>query len=125
MVRHPAATRIARVGLTLLGAALLPLACRPPSCTKWDAERDPPRGSPGNSELVDMRTAISVCRRDLQPPGICAQRTAHGASRIVALRDSRRPGLAAASGQSRWPPGRRSRGAALTLTLNTAGPRRR
>ena len=46
----------------------------------------------------------------------------HGALRVVALRDSRRPGLVAASGQTRWPPARRSRGAALTLTLNTAGP---
>ena len=60
-----------------------------------------------------MITRISL---DLRPEH------GHGALRIVALRDSRRPDLMAASGQTRWPPTRRSRGAALTLTLNTAGP---
>ena len=44
-----------------------------------------------------------------------AQRTAYGALRIVALRDSRRSGLAAASGQTWWPPaGRVSRRRAHT-----------
>ena len=49
-------------------------------------------GDPGTHSVTPIRSA---------------QRTAHGALRIVALRDSRRPGLTAASGQTRWPPARR------------------
>ena len=40
----------------------------------------------------------------------------------VIIRDGYGPDSMAASAQSRWPPTRRSRGAALTLTLNAAGP---
>jgi len=72
----------------------------------------------------DLRTATDDADTVTTAPDSAGLRPAHGhgALRVVALRDSRRPGLVAASGQTRWPPARRSRGAALTLTLNTAGP---
>ena len=60
-------------------------------------------------ELDDMNAVITAGRPSWRHEysAICAQRTAYGALRIVALRDSRRPGLAAAGGQTRWPPARR------------------
>src|SRR5882724_10625485 len=74
----------------------------------------------GVDDLCD--SAASTDRNSAHADSAGSPPHGHGALRIVALRDSRRPGLVAASGQTRWPPARRSRGAALTLTLNTAGP---
>ncbi len=76
---------------------------------------------PDNMRAVSLVASTVLVRSE----AICAQRTAHGALRIVALRDSRRLAWRRPAGR----PGGRShagpRGAALTLTLNSAGLRRR
>src|SRR5271166_4842605 len=66
--------------------------------------------------------SLAIHDRSFRQPAVFDMRPAHGrgALRIVALRDSRRPGLVATSGQTRWPPAVLRR--PLTLTLNTAGP---
>ena len=68
-------------------------------------------GSPLPAAIPISGCSGPSTRRSRPPPRLHvigrAQRTAHGSLRIVALRDSRRPGSAPASGQLRWPPARR------------------
>jgi len=71
------------------------LCCSLPQWTSWPL-------SAAHAEPDNLRALTAVIDTSAQraESAICVQRTAYDALRMFALRDSRRPGLVAASGQT-------------------------